>query len=594
MKPLSKKGEAERSRFEPRLRCDDPVLLKVQDRLICELVLSGSRKVLSKTRALNCLLSNLYMAWQEKAPLGVSLDCNDYRAANSPYPWWTYRTVTLLKDLLDKNELVLVILGIKGECLSGWTATLALVETFREMSQPPTLDNATLALWREKVLLRKGKSREAQKIYLYHQLPQDEVITQTLQELGNYNLLTGLDKVRVDLKSLPGVLEEEERGGQRGHLVDPVKGERGQRQKNTPSDFKPPTLHRATRDAATRAHSHKASPLPYALHKSVGVKSVAKWLELSEKAKHFNRHCELFPGCNQLTRMFSKLDNEELHAGRFYRAAYQNLDKALRPYLTTEGAWTVELDYQSLHPVMIYHLERRTPPPNPYLLKGDPRRIAKRLFNAMLNAKSIRGAVGSLWRGDRPNEGITSTEHSLLVEAGYPGATPRRSLFLLAKDLMAHNAEIGEQLGSNAWTRLQRIDSDIALEVKAHFAHRGITVLCFHDSFRISYRHVQELERVMVEAYRRHVRGFTPQIEWKEIPPALVKSDTPVGVLTMIICSPHLGYRPMVFRPKITLPTLVFDTRRQLACERRDFEFYPHLNGSLIITTEDYKTFTGG
>ena len=102
-----------------------------------------------------------------------------------------------------------------------------------------------------------------------------------------------------------------------------------------------------------------------------------------------------------LHRVFSSTDFDE--GGRLYGAWWQNIGSWLRPAITINGEPTIECDFASLHPTMLY-LERGVQvPDDPYagILEteqgqrpiDDPFRIsarafAKIAFNAMVNVKA--------------------------------------------------------------------------------------------------------------------------------------------------------------------------------------------------------------
>ena len=71
-----------------------------------------------------------------------------------------------------------------------------------------------------------------------------------------------------------------------------------------------------------------------------------------------------------LYRVFT--DTSFTRGGRFYGGWWQNIPSRLRPFITINGKETVELDYSSMHPRMLYAHIGMECPDEPYDVGLDP------------------------------------------------------------------------------------------------------------------------------------------------------------------------------------------------------------------------------
>ena len=207
-----------------------------------------------------------------------------------------------------------------------------------------------------------------------------------------------------------------------------------------------------------------------------------------------------------LHRVFSSTDFDE--GGRLYGAWWQNIGSWLRSAITINGQPTVECDFASLHPTMLYLERGLQVPDDPYagILEteqgqtpiDDPFRIsarafAKVAFNAMVNAKA---ELGRPPQGLRPRDfGLTWREVSQRI-------------------LEKHHA-IEDAFYSGQGLRLQHIDSQLAERVMLHFANKGVPVLPVHDSFIIAAHHEQELVAVMKRVFGERFAGADIEVTVK-------------------------------------------------------------------------------
>lgn len=176
--------------------------------------------------------------------------------------------------------------------------------------------------------------------------------------------------------------------------------------------------------------------------------------------------------------------------GRLY-APIQNNPKSLRGELLIDGRPVVELDYQSLHISMLYHLECSSLACDPYQL-GElaefKRRDVKLACNIMLNATSKKAAICA-----SKSEGISNP--MVIIEC-----------------IEVVHSPISRHFYSGSWRWLQKLDSDIALKVvEKMVCECGIPVVPIHDSFIVQVTHQDKLRETMIQQYKLKL-GFNPTI----------------------------------------------------------------------------------
>jgi hypothetical protein len=172
-----------------------------------------------------------------------------------------------------------------------------------------------------------------------------------------------------------------------------------------------------------------------------------------------------------------------------------------------DGAPTLELDYSSLHPNLLYYFAEENPPKGDlYELDGyseGSRKFLKAVFLRMINSKSPTDAKGSI-REDAfyknkisiPAEfgNLENSDLDPVIDKFMEKHKPLKDFIFKVKDLGSF---------------LQYVDSKIAERVLLYFALKGIPVLPIHDSFRVDARAYPQLEevmnRVMIESFGRPI-----------------------------------------------------------------------------------------
>jgi hypothetical protein len=200
-----------------------------------------------------------------------------------------------------------------------------------------------------------------------------------------------------------------------------------------------------------------------------------------------------------LARIFS---NSLRDGGRFYRAFWLEMPRAIRRSLLIDGAPTAEHDYAACHLRLAYFaVGESLPPPSDtgsdhYTLEGYGsawRRLIKRGVSILLNARSYVGAVGALAGvSEMPS---MSWDQRLETAAGLIAGIRRRH------EALAPLWHSGCGLG------LQHIDSQLTILCATDLIKRGIVALPIHDSMLARTEHLPIIKEVM----ERHFEESGPQ-----------------------------------------------------------------------------------
>lgn len=186
--------------------------------------------------------------------------------------------------------------------------------------------------------------------------------------------------------------------------------------------------------------------------------------------------------------------------GRLY-GWWQNLPKARRAELLVNGEFSIEPDFESLHPTLLYAMVGIRLDYDPYDTGVFPRQHGKLALNIGINAKrGLKGAVDALMSKDMWTESRAYTKR-------------------LVDTVAARNEPIRQFIGSDAGIRLMGHDSRMAMDVLKRCRRDGVAVLPVHDSFRcglsnegIVTGHMQavlEETRVRLSSTRTMVSGQT-------------------------------------------------------------------------------------
>jgi hypothetical protein len=200
------------------------------------------------------------------------------------------------------------------------------------------------------------------------------------------------------------------------------------------------------------------------------------------------RWVDLQPVELELTRKF-KFDYNS--GGRLYCIA-QNLSKDARRTLAINGNPTVELDFKSLHPTMLYHLAQLEAPEDCYQILNTKREDIKQTLLTALNAKTRQ----------RAKQSIVNT-----LEVKHDEAER------LMKACEVLHEPIAQHFYRSSWRMLQYLDSLITMDTLSYLASHGVPALPIHDSYIVEAKHEGRLKEAMSCAYKNHMSNFISTIE---------------------------------------------------------------------------------
>jgi hypothetical protein len=201
----------------------------------------------------------------------------------------------------------------------------------------------------------------------------------------------------------------------------------------------------------------------------------------------FNDSCYVLPEPgNGLHRVFSR-GSFSLH-GRAY-GWWQNVPKIARATLTINEEPTVEADYGSLHPSILYSEEGVRFCGDAYDVDGFERSDVKLGFNIAINAKNRRSAVSAL--------------------ADRLGADRRHADNVITAIQHRHKP-IARHFCSDAGVRLMRTDSELILSALRAMNDNGDAALPVHDALIVPAHCATQTAAKMVETFERIVGRISP------------------------------------------------------------------------------------
>jgi hypothetical protein len=207
-----------------------------------------------------------------------------------------------------------------------------------------------------------------------------------------------------------------------------------------------------------------------------------------------------------LYRVFN--NNSWKQGGRFYGSCFQKMSvldgerrsgDQYRNDILIHRYPVAELDYKSLHPSILYHIENQQVPNDCYDVDGLPRNVVKVALQIVINAKNGISAEQAL-RKEIKKRGIFLTNGFNV--SGVIDAVKRK-----------HSA-IRKHFFSSQGIYLQFRDSQVTELILSYFTDKNIIVLPVHDSYIIDQKYVGHLHEVMMVEFMRQF-GFGAKIDRK-------------------------------------------------------------------------------
>jgi hypothetical protein len=208
-------------------------------------------------------------------------------------------------------------------------------------------------------------------------------------------------------------------------------------------------------------------------------------------------------------RLVFRLNAESIHRiysrksfsynGRAYGPLHQNLAQSIRSFIRIDDRPTVELDFSSLHILMLYHHEGIDYQDDPYVAPGGPdmRKVFKAVGLVAINAGNPKEAYGAI--------------RDELNARGIPLPQIDRPLVSLVEMFRNAHQPIAKHLFSDAGIWLQNLDSHIMNGILMRLMERDILGLPVHDSVIVQREHQEVLREIMTREYKA-LMGFEPRL----------------------------------------------------------------------------------
>lgn len=200
--------------------------------------------------------------------------------------------------------------------------------------------------------------------------------------------------------------------------------------------------------------------------------------------------------------------------GRFYGGWWSTCKKALRNDILINDASSIEIDFGSLHPNLLYAregidmwAEMKNGPysiePVSFEVKEDGlRQLAKQLMLILLNVDKV-AVVCSAFR--------------YAQDSGSPYKKLKdKEIFEVVDQLFGIHTSISGYFTSGVSLELQFVDSKIAARIVNHFTDLDVPVLVVHDSFIVPQGWEDDLEAIMDLAFKAETDSdFSSQLKFE-------------------------------------------------------------------------------
>lgn len=212
-----------------------------------------------------------------------------------------------------------------------------------------------------------------------------------------------------------------------------------------------------------------------------------------------------------LIRIFNNCTKQRKteQGGRFYSTWWQQIPNKdekgkYRQYIIIDGEQTVELDYSTMQPRILYSkLDLDLPKVDFYTIEDYEREDVKKTFNAMLNAQSKDDFILNCSKNNKyKKKNLILIE---MIERTYPE--------------LKHFFYSGEGLKS------MLIDSAIAERIMLLLHAKNIVVLPIHDSFIVQKKYESELREAMEIAFNDKISNVECKIKKETITDENLKTD---------------------------------------------------------------------
>lgn len=209
-------------------------------------------------------------------------------------------------------------------------------------------------------------------------------------------------------------------------------------------------------------------------------------------------------------RVFSNEDWKQ--GGRIYGAWWHGCPKELRKYILLDGEPVIELDFSAIHVLLLYaHLGENflDEGEDAYTIEGhDFRKAMKVVMMSAINAQKDDKADGE-------TKAIQASWDTLIKKLNKErikhGINSYDEIFQMLEAIKSRHPRIAKFLSSGEGIKLQREDSDIAIEIIKQHTEMHVPILTVHDSFIVPRSFSQFTIDIMNQAYGALVAKYLGQ-----------------------------------------------------------------------------------
>lgn len=219
-------------------------------------------------------------------------------------------------------------------------------------------------------------------------------------------------------------------------------------------------------------------------------------------------------------RVYRVFSNESWkQGGRIFGAWWHSCPKQLRKYIVLNGEPTIELDFSSIHILLLYaHLGANflDEGSDAYTIEGhDFRKAMKIVLMSAINAQKDG-------KKDGDTKAIQAAWKTLVFKCNEErvrhGIDTPGDLYPLLEIMKERHKPIAKFLSSGKGIELMKQDSDIAIDLIYRHTKIGVPILTVHDSFIVPISFMPFTIDMMNQAYARQVSrligaGYNSTIE---------------------------------------------------------------------------------
>jgi hypothetical protein len=196
-----------------------------------------------------------------------------------------------------------------------------------------------------------------------------------------------------------------------------------------------------------------------------------------KKINDLNASFDIELGNSKLETDLTRLYKIDFNSGGRFFAPYQFIEKDKRKYITINKEKTVEIDYQSMHIYLAFHLLGQVAPVGDFYNHPFIQRdIVKLATLISLNAKSFKEAIFALSK----KTGLSDLDSENIL-----------------RSITANSPYFNEIFYSGIALKLQKLESDTIFDIMKYATKKKLPHLVVHDSFIVREKE-QEIVRAMM------------------------------------------------------------------------------------------------